>query len=752
MRVTLIIFAWACAFWSHEPARADVLVVTGPTTIPRGDAIGARDITVSNGLFAIAFAVDTAPPWGVARGGIVDIAPIRDGIPGYDIASLADFMPNRWSSWPTSYQTVTVEKASPAEAVIKTVRDWGEVELETTFHVRDGDSRIHMLTRMTNNGDEVLEELRTGYVAWPDGGSLFGVPGLPGPNAQPEDKALADWSAAYDEHWVLGLHAPFSEIVERAGRDRYLPHDLQPGETRTFEAWLQIENDGTLAPLVKSEIEFRQLAHGRIFGRVVSTAGDPVTRPAVVVYKDGSPYSWALGADGDYEMVLPVGDYDVYATAAGFGRSAGRTATVSSGGEVRMDFEDVASPGSIAFRVSDEETGQALDARITIRKGYMPIIGYFGKDTFFTELDSVGELTVDIAPGDYVFEVSAGGGFTSVPRTIETAVESSRTQKLQSEITVTASPSERGWYSADLHHHSDVLDGFTEASYVLRSELASGIDIAFLSDHDSVVNNKEMQLLSAARGRLFIAGTELSPSWAHFNAYPLDDDKTVDIDTGQATVQEIFSEARRMGADIVEVNHPYSDYGYFNSIDQNASPGGFDAGFDLVEIEYNVHLERNKKSLKRVWQMWNEGQKVYLAAGSDVHDVWIRESGSVRTFVRVDGDLNIEKFIQGLKAGNSFTSQGPLVYPDILFGSELQRVAGDELVLKYSIQAVSGLRSVRLIERGGEIDAIVLDGSRELIPVEFSVSLESNTWYSLIVEDENGRFAYTNPVWVTVSK
>ena len=98
---------------------------------------------------------------------------------------------------------------------------------------------------------------------------------------------------------------------------------------------------------MKSEIEFRQLAHGLIFGRVASTAGDPVTRPAVVVYVDGSPYSWALGADGNYEMVLPVGDYDFYATAAGFGRSVGRTATVSSGGEVRMDFEDVASPATL---------------------------------------------------------------------------------------------------------------------------------------------------------------------------------------------------------------------------------------------------------------------------------------------------------------------------------------------------------------------------------------------------------------------
>jgi len=29
---------------------------------------------------------------------------------------------------------------------------------------------------------------------------------------------------------------------------------------------------------------------------------------------------------------------------------------------------------------------------------------------------------------------------------------------------------------------------------------------------------------------------------------------------------------------------------------------------------------------------------------------------------------------------------------------------------------------------------------------------EADTWYSLVVEDMNGKFAYTNPVWVIVAK
>jgi len=249
---------------------------------------------------------------------------------------------------------------------------------------------------------------------------------------------------------------------------------------------------------------------------------------------------------------------------------------------------------------------------------------------------------------------------------------------------------------------------------------------------------------------------ELSPSWAHFNAYPLDHGKTVDIDTGQATVQEIFSAARRMGADIVEVNHPYSDYGYFHSLERSvvhgketssAVPGGYDAGFDLVAIT----PENNTQTLRRVWQMWNEGHRVYLAAGSDVHDVWNEESGSARTYVQVDGDLSIEKFVAALKAGHAFASQGPLVYPEILFGREIPHSAGDELNLAYSVQAVSGLRSVQLIERGSVIKTISFDGIDKPAQVDFPVSPGADTWYSLVIQDMHGKFAYTNPVWVMVT-
>ncbi|MDA0705685.1 MAG: CehA/McbA family metallohydrolase [Proteobacteria bacterium] len=735
----------------RAPGNVELNVAVGPTAIPRGNATSAGDITVSNEFFAVAFAVETAPPWGVARGGIVDIAIVRDGETGYDFASLADFMPNRWSSWPTSYQQVSVEKETPQEVIIKTVRDWGDVRLETRFSFADGSRRIHLLTRMTNEGEDPIEGIFSGYVVWPEGGSLFGVPGLNGVDSSSEENALADWSASYDEHWALGLHAPFSELVDDNGRDRYLQHDLQPEESREFEAWLQIEDDGSLAPFVQTQIEFEDLPSGRVSGRVTGSDGTSIDRPAVVAVKDGSPYAWTIGRSGAYEFNLPTGDYAIYATAPGYAAGASHDLTVEKGSDTELNFDNVPPPGAVHFLVANKDNDQALDARIDIRSGYKSLIDFFGRNTLFTELQPVGEVTAVMPPGEYVFQVSVAGGFTSVPEVVAVTVEPGKTAVLGVEIGVLAKPREQGWYNADLHHHSDVLDGFTEAEYVLRSELAAGVDLTFLSDHDSVVNNHEMHVLSAERGMQFMPGTEMSPSWAHFNAFPLDDGKTIDIDTGQSSVQEIFAEARRMGADLVAANHPYNGYGYFASLDDGAVPGGYDPGFDLVEIIGGGH-EGNVRTLERVWQMWNDGKRAYFSGGSDAHDVWLETSGSVRTYVYVDGELTVDTFVASLKAGHAYASQGPLVYPEILFGSDVNHARGTELSLAYTVHAVSGLRSVRLIEHSTEIQSMSFEQPKEPVAVDFIVSPGADTWYSLIIEDMQGRFAYTNPVWVTVSE
>jgi hypothetical protein len=209
---------------------------------------------------------------------------------------------------------------------------------------------------------------------------------------------------------------------------------------------------------------------------------------------------------------------------------------------------------------------------------------FLGKKVFFTQLDSQGVADEPIAPGNYVFSVSSGGGFLGPTESVSLEVLPGRTLDRKVLLTRRFEPRARGWYSADLHHHADQAEANTPPADVARSQLAAGLDLLFVSDHDTTINFPKMQEIAQRRGVSFIPGIELSPSWGHFNAYPLQLDARPVGRHELATVQEILADGRRMGAIIIQANHPYIPYGYMTSAAAGVVPGGFSRGFDLMEI------------------------------------------------------------------------------------------------------------------------------------------------------------------------
>ena len=171
------------------------------------------------------------------------------------------------------------------------------------------------------------------------------------------------------------------------------------------------------------------------------------------------------------------------------------------------------------------------------------------------------------------------------------------------------------------------------------------------------------------------------------------------IDTSTASVTEVLAEARREGALIVQANHPFIPYGYFSSVAAGVAPGGFDPGFDLVEINSNVPKD-DPKVLSRMWEFWNSGRHYYLSGGSDTHDVWNEQSGLVRTFVHLLAPVTAQAFAQGLKDGHAYVSYGPLIFPAVMFGSTMNVTPGKPFRLNFELGSVAGLKQVQLIGDG----------------------------------------------------
>ncbi len=734
---------------SPTAATSDVRVVIGPTPIPGGDARAAGDITVIDSRLAFSLAVQSAAPYGVPRGALVDAAPVDRGRIGHDMVEFADFIPNDWSAWPNTHHDVEILERGPRRAVLRTRRNWGQVEITTVYTLDAGSDSIQIDTTMKNDGARTLPNLLSGMTLWPKGGFLFGVPGLGScPNGSSRG-ALADRVVAYDADWSLTLHAPYMNRIENGCRDLYRLHTLRPGESREFHASLQVGTSGDLAPAVRSDIALAHLPSARIHGSVTTADGAPVDRPVVVVSRGGVPYAWTYGRGGAYDMELPAGRYTLYAAAKDTSESAPIPVTLAPGADATHDFHDLRTAGRIRLRITDAATGAPLDARIVIDSGHKPLVQFLGRRTFFTDLDRPGRAAFAIAPGHYVFRIESGGGFLGPARRLPADVEPGRTTNLAVPIERLFAPRRHGWFAADLHHHADQAEAVTPPAFLARSELAAGLDLLFVSDHDSTVNHAALARIAKRRGVPFIPSVEFSPSWGHFNAYPLELGAKPRIDPSTATVQQVFAEARRLGATIVEVNHPFIPYGYFHSLAGGVAPGGFDPAFDLVEINA-ANADDDDLVLRRLWSFWNAGDRYYLGAGTDTHDVWNEVSGRVRTFAHIDGAPTAALFADALRDGHAYVSYGPLIYPRVMFGSDLKVLGGVPFTLRFRLESVAGLARLDLIENGRVRATKTFAGAPRRARAEFPVSVRRARWFSLTAVDRDGHKAYTDPIWVDV--
>ena len=748
---SLFLWSWCGVLAVHgypTPSIAAVRVIVGPTPIPNGQANAAGDLTLVNEKLAASIAVNTSPPWAIPKGALIDAAPVVNGAIQRDRIAFADFLPNGWSAWPSTHQHVEIVTATPTLVMVRATRDWNAVQIVTSYSLRAGDDSVHIVVTMTNRGTTPVTDALSGLVLWAQGGYFFGVPGLPRQMSGSAAGAMTDRIVAYDKDWLIALHEPAFDRFGYAQKDLYLRHTLAPGQVRTFEGWLQIVARGDMAPVVKSEIHRRKLPSGTLAGAVRATDGSLVTAPVVVAEREGVPYAWTLGQNGHYALELPVGRYALYATGEGYSESSRVAVSLHANENVRRDFAGLMPPGRLLVSVSDEHSGEPLDARLDIKTGQKPVVEYLGKHVFFTELQPKGSTQINLAPGRYVLSIGSGAGFSSKARDVPVTVTAGEAHPLAVAIDRLFKPEEDGWYSADLHHHSDQEDGVSPPAEVARSELAAGLDVLFVSDHDSSVNHNVVQAIADERGVPFIPSIELSPSWGHFNAYPIKLGAAMTLEMNKATVQEVFAEAHRMGARLIQVNHPYNPgEGYFASLERGVAFGGFDGDFDFLEIN-GAEPDKDERTLAAAWKFWNEGKRYYLAAGSDTHDVWNDRSGDARVFVHLDGPLTAASFLDGLKRGHAFVSHGPLVFSDPMFGTTAV-LHGGSVDLTFRLESVSGLKRATVICQGQPVKVVEYSAGETIARVVFSATAPG--FCAITVEDALGEIAYTDPIWVTGS-
>jgi len=734
-----------------------VRVERGWTPIPDGEAYSETDITMKNEKLAITVTGSdgSTPPWGVPYGGILDGAAVVDGEIQTDQVTLIDFLPNRWAAWPTEYQELEIIEDNPERAVVEARRDWNEVDLVTTYTLESGDNFVNIDTTMENNSEETYTDMNSGYSLAIEGGWIF-VPGGRGPR----EDTLADWMVGYNEGWAFGLHSDYHELVEggTTWTEQYEIQTMESGETVSYSTRLQVEPIGDAARVNKFNMDLSETATRKISGEVFDSQGNQVDTPIVIAYKNNDIYTWTIGDEGNYELKLPEGDYEletVFENALPSSRQE-----VSIGGETEQyqaDFDDVEAPGEFELQISDDFSADPLDARIELEGVPEYVPRFLGVETRFTELEEMGKANFPLPPGTFDMQIKSGANFVSQPELLEDiTIESGEITSKEATVEIFTDPAEDNWYGVDLHQHSDIEDGLTSPKDLVRSNLAGQLDLVFLSDHDSVERHEEVHNYSEQRGVPFIPSIEISPMWAHFNVYPLPLSYDELPEDGEAS--EIFAAAREVNEEpevddvVIQVDHPWISYGYYYSLQEDDIPGGYDPGYDVVEW----FADREETIEYLAEEYWDDGGEKFLVGSTDVHDVETTVTGYRRTYAYVEDELTPQNYSSAVKEGNAFVSYGPLIYPDQMFGEKHEAENG-EFQLSFRTEAVKGLQEVHIYNSEGIKESELL--SSEHVPLtaplekefNFELNVNEDDWFLIRVIDEEGNNAISNPIWVEVN-
>ena len=404
---------------------------------------------------------------------------------------------------------------------------------------------------------------------------------------------------------------------------------------------------------------------------------------------------------------------------------------------------------------------------------------------------SAHPFQVELPPGNYTLTALRGKEYLPAIRNITVLDEPI---EVDLELRRWIRMSEKGWFSGDTHNHRALENMST---ILLAEDLNVGLPLtAWVAKFEETPKNSTKVKRAVTKGEL-ITIDETHAVWTGNTEYEVTSvagkrhvfgalfviNHKTPLDLRTVPVRPIAEHARSEGAllELDKHNWPWS---------MMLVPV---AGVDLFELTNNhiwrtdftfstfhsgyaygpMQVEMDNKGgftergwidfgLKNYYALLNCGIRIMPTAGtaSGVHPVPL---GFGRVYVQTGGKkLNYNKWIAGLKAGNSFVTTGPMVFAEFNGkppGSQLTLENPDKVAVTVKVRALNPVSKLELIING---EITVVSPAKSLIlsdhtsETHFSISpdISESSWIAVRVfedtQDNRPRFAHSAPVFVNI--
>ncbi len=619
------------------------------------------------------------------------------------------------------------------------------------------------------------------------------------------EQTLALWQqqGEYGTGVITSLAAEYGMILAELE-----PAELEPDGRVVYERWLTIAPDPSVA--IAAILEADEEPHGELCGSVRDRSG-PVAGARVHLVRDQAPplvQGWAVtDAEGGFCARLPTGEHRAYAVGhaelehvqlpAGRGRYApfaaagpneatlavfrgereaeappwvrGRigeepaTVEIVEGETASVELS-LEPPGHLSIQLVDSD-GDPLPGVLELRwsEGAPPespvpsplrsALGIPEGARAGWAWSADGSFTLEVLPGIYDLRATHDWRHEQASAAAVEVI-AGETTTLDLELERVIDPD--GWLALDAHlHGAPSFDGALPMADRLVACVATGVDIAAISEHDSHVDYAPLLEAMGLQQRLLTIPTVEVTTMirGHFNLWPLtpSDRETpnggaLDWWNHRVSTAELFELMREAAGPeaMLQVNHPRTPGMLtFADFDPDAAepedPDAFSWDFDSFEL-----INGGVSDLERVREDYfgfsNHGRIRVPLGVSDSHYRFI-PCGMARTDLPLGadsaGEIDRDEVIEALRAGHTVAATGVTLRAEAGEALPGDTLTGARAQLEVQVLAPSWIvpDSLRLI-RNGEIlreeplssqgDGVWFDGTLDL-------EAEADAWFVLEV-------------------
>jgi TolB protein len=445
---------------------------------------------------------------------------------------------------------------------------------------------------------------------------------------------------------------------------------------------------------------------------------------------------------------------------------------------VRRDFR--VPTGQLDLTVVGKADGLVVTARTSIRhslgKFHAPPGALYrlqGNDLhFYVE----GLARIELPVGRYQLKASKGPEYRVTK--VDFEVKAGETTFLKVELTRWVDQPAGNWYSGENHIHANYGYGSWYNSPRTMQAQCSGEDLRvgnFMvanSDGDGVFDREFFRgrpdPLSSEQLVLYWNQEFRATIWGHMTLLNL-----------KHLVEPIFTGFLRTthpwdaptNADIAD--HTHDQGGFVNYTHPAMTPSDpYHGPYTAKELPIDVALGKvdsidvmgsnHEANLPLWYRLLNCGFRIPASAGTDcfLNRIVSKLPGSDRVYVQVDGPFTYQGWIDNLKAGRTFVTNGPMIQfkvNDKLPGETIELRPGDSLQVLGTAVSQYPLNRLEIVINGQVAATIKGQEGSGTISIDQAIPIEESGWIALRVDgpqhpDHPGRslFAHTSPVYLNV--